>query len=74
MADQLPFNEDSLRADIVKVWGEFGAHTDVFDFVVKKARQASDYALLLGAWHGEHHPDVTVTDCPDTLCAAARRA
>jgi len=33
------FNEDSLRADIVKIWGEHGAHIDVYDMIVKMAKQ-----------------------------------
>lgn len=33
------FNEDSLRADIVGVWGEHGAHIDVFDHMLKKATE-----------------------------------
>ena len=36
------FNEDSLRADIVKVWGEHGAHVDLFDFMVKAIRSSGD--------------------------------
>ncbi len=32
------FNEDSLRADIAKTWGEHGAHIDVFDTILRLAR------------------------------------
>lgn len=32
------FNEESLRKEIVSVWGEYGAHTEVFDMVLKKVR------------------------------------
>jgi hypothetical protein len=35
------FNEDSLRAAIVDRWGEHGAHVDVFDMLVTKAREAT---------------------------------
>lgn len=31
------FNENSLYAEIVKVWGESGAHADVFREICKKA-------------------------------------
>lgn len=31
------FNENSLYADIVKVWGEHGAHADVYRELCKKA-------------------------------------
>ena len=34
------FDENSLRADIVKVWGEHGAHTDVFDHMLRLLREA----------------------------------
>lgn len=30
------FNEQSLRADIVKQWGEHGAHIDIFDMMLKR--------------------------------------
>ncbi len=36
------FNEASLRADIVKAWGEHGAHVDVFDAILAKASLAND--------------------------------
>ena len=36
------FNEDSLRADIVKVWGEHGAHIDVFDHMLTLAAYAKE--------------------------------
>ena len=35
------FNEDSLRAEVVKVWGEHGAHIDVLDHIIKLARKAA---------------------------------
>lgn len=31
------FNEQSLRAEIAKTWGEHGAHMEVFDMLLKKA-------------------------------------
>lgn len=36
MATQV-FNEETLRKDIHKQWGEFGAHADVIDMLIKKA-------------------------------------
>lgn len=33
------FNENSLRADISKTWGEHGAHIDVFDMMLKKMKE-----------------------------------
>lgn len=33
------FNEDSLREAIVSIWGEHGAHIDVYDHILAKARQ-----------------------------------
>ena len=32
------WNEDDLRAAIVSVWGEHGAHVDVFDHILRLAR------------------------------------
>lgn len=46
------FNEDSLRAEIVKVWGEHGAHVEVFDRIVALARRqvvANEVARRAGA-------------------------
>lgn len=30
------FNEDRLRADIVKTWGEHGAHVEVYDRILSE--------------------------------------
>jgi hypothetical protein len=38
---QPTFNEDSLRAAIVSVWGEYGAHILVFDHMLALARSAT---------------------------------
>lgn len=35
----MTWNEDNLRADIVSVWGEHGAHVDVFDHMLKRLRE-----------------------------------
>ena len=32
------FNEQALRAEIVRVWGPAGAHIDVYDVLLSKAR------------------------------------
>lgn len=37
-SQELSFNEDALRAEIVSMWGEHGAHVDVYDHVVALAR------------------------------------
>ncbi|MDQ5930650.1 MAG: hypothetical protein QG594_2438 [Bacteroidota bacterium] len=31
------FNEQKLRAEIAKTWGEHGAHIEVYDMLLKKA-------------------------------------
>lgn len=31
------FNEESLRADVAKMWGEYGAHIEVLDELIKRA-------------------------------------
>ncbi len=32
------FDEQSLRADIIKTWGPAGAHVDVFDMMLKRIK------------------------------------
>ena len=41
------FNEDSLRAAVVGVWGAYGAHVDVLDHLIKEAKKASNYREAL---------------------------
>lgn len=36
------FNEDSLRDAIISVWGEHGAHIDVYDAILKQVVILSD--------------------------------
>lgn len=31
------FNEETLRKDIHEQWGEFGAHAEIIDMLIKKA-------------------------------------
>jgi hypothetical protein len=41
MSDTKPiFDEDALRQEIVKTWGEYGAHVEVYDHVLRLARRA----------------------------------
>jgi transposase len=51
------FNEDSLRDDIQKVWGEHGAHVEVFDFmldrIAKLERQVRDLTAAVEAYDWE---------------------
>lgn len=32
------FNEESLRNDIIKTWGKAGAHIEVYDMLLKRAK------------------------------------
>lgn len=41
------FDEESLRADIHATWGEFGAHADLYDVILDRARQAIDMRSVL---------------------------
>jgi hypothetical protein len=34
--DPKPFDEQSVRCEIVKVWGEHGAHTEVYDMLLNE--------------------------------------
>lgn len=36
------FNEQKLREEIAKTWGEHGAHIEVFDMLLKRASQQED--------------------------------
>lgn len=36
------FNEDTLRAEIVRVWGEYGAHVEVFDMMRRRSDSQPD--------------------------------
>ena len=54
------FDENSLRADIVKVWGEHGAHTDVFDHMLRLLREAQagvDAAAPFSWRHSDNTPE-----------------
>lgn len=63
------FDEVRLRADIVRVWGEHGAHVDVFDHMARLAGRARDQARIAGPWS---FLDVERLDhVPDCECVAA---
>lgn len=36
------FDEHSLRADIARTWGEYGAHIDVFDTMLKRLNELEE--------------------------------
>ena len=36
------FNEQTLRAAIKEKWGEYGAHMDVFDTLIRKASENAE--------------------------------
>jgi hypothetical protein len=64
------FDEQTLRADIVSVWGEHGAHVDVFDHILAALRDRDTQLAELrsAAWPkfcpiclAEFHADGTVT-------------
>lgn len=42
------FNEQKLREEIIKIWGEHGAHCEVFDDLVKKNRFQNIEMFFLG--------------------------
>lgn len=57
------FNEDSLREAIVGVWGEHGAHAEVFDHVVTLARREANTRDVLAAYEAHHansHPTCNI--------------
>lgn len=67
VSETVTFNEDSLRAAIVSVWGEHGAHADVFDHIVNEARRGRNTQGVLDAYkdHHEHfHPTCNIGGPP----------
>lgn len=52
-SDDIVFNEDNLREAIVSVWGEHGAHVDLFDFMLKVIGSSGDEIERLRAELGE---------------------
>lgn len=61
------FNEDSLRADIARVWGEHGAHIDVFDHMLNQARRQINTQGVLDAYKAHHdtfHATCNITGPP----------
>jgi len=61
------FDEKRLRADIVSVWGEYGAHVDVFDYMLKELRERPT-ASNLAYWKN------LLTTRTETLRERAERA
>lgn len=61
------FDEKRLRADIVSVWGEYGAHVDVFDYMLKELRERPT-ASELAYWKN------LLTTRTETLRERAERA
>lgn len=43
------FDHNKLRDDVVKIFGEHGAHADVLDELIKRALQNNDDFALLNA-------------------------
>ena len=43
------FNEETLRAEIVSKWGEYGAHTEVFDFMVAEIKRLQSVVRVANA-------------------------
>jgi hypothetical protein len=52
------FNEDSLFQEITKIWGEYGAHAEVYQMLLKDRREQKEtiaalkhgLAEALGGW------------------------
>jgi hypothetical protein len=43
------FDEQTLRAEIVRIWGAYGAHADLFDTILKDRRQLGERVSELQA-------------------------
>ena len=74
------FNENSLREEIIRVWGPAGAHVDVFDTMLKHLQSEPDPSLVridrkaleilisLSREHGKHY--ILREDDYDAIAAA----
>jgi len=47
------FDENKLRKEIAGIWGEHGAHIEVFDALVKSSKKDSNGAIFVGL-HAQH--------------------
>lgn len=79
------FNEDSLRRGIIEIWGEYGAHCEVFDTLCSSLRHLEAQNRRYGEALGEivendrHHEEclsgkgeaVCHTDCPYGIAKSA---
>jgi hypothetical protein len=67
------FNEDALRENVAKVWGEHGAHVEVLDELIRRARRASAHPPVEPLWTGktvggyEGGPEDDLSDLPEYL-------
>ena len=43
-----PFDEESLREAILSVWGEYGAHMDIYDSLLRRLRECAKIPTLTG--------------------------
>lgn len=48
MAIETPFNEETLREEIARKWGEHGAHMEVFDYLLRRSKKLEEIEKFLG--------------------------
>jgi|TARA_R110000803_G_scaffold14260_1_gene39628 hypothetical protein len=57
------FNEDKLQAEIIKTWGEFGVHNEVFQAMRKKISDKKQLTLTdVGGMFSEEKMEQAWTD------------
>jgi hypothetical protein len=56
------FNEDVLRENVAKVWGDHGAHVEVLDELIRRARRASAHPPVEPLWTGKTQDPVQASD------------
>jgi len=61
------FDEQTLRAEIVRVWGEHGAHVDVFDHIVRAALATRPQPVVCKCYP---NPYDHYEDCPARAAVA----
>lgn len=50
------FDEETLRAEIHRVWGAYGAHADLIDILIKKAHALDLAREKMEAWNNGEIP------------------
>jgi len=56
------FDENSLHAEIIRVWGPAGAHAEVFEYMLKELKELKELRTMIRC------PRVQPWPCPWQVC------